>query len=178
MAATFKGQTFIVMGVSGVGKSTLAQALAQALKAQYLEADDLHPKSNIDRMAQGLPLTDEMRIPWLQALRSAISEHHHHHPDKDLVATCSALKRQYRDLLKTNNPQTTFLHLTAPKDVILHRISKRQDHFMPASLLSSQFAALEPLTKDEDHLLIDGTLPPDTIIERVLSQLPTSAHIT
>jgi carbohydrate kinase (thermoresistant glucokinase family) len=147
----------VVMGVSGCGKSTVGKLLARQLKAEFLEGDDLHPPRNIERMAAGIPLTDNDRRDWLleiaQQLADARAGHH------GLVVSCSALKRSYRDMLRTAASQLAFVHLHASRELLEARLTARPGHFMPSSLLDSQLQTLEPPRADERALLLDATLP-------------------
>ena len=151
----------VVMGVSGSGKTTIAGPLSERLGVEYGEADQFHPKSNIEKMASGHPLDDADRRPWLEAIGRWLAEH----ADSGAVATCSALKRSYRDLLRSAAPGTVFLHLQAPKDVLEPRMQHRSGHFMPSSLLDSQLETLEPLQPDEAGCSVDGNLPVDAIVD-------------
>jgi gluconokinase len=150
------------MGVSSSGKSTVGRPLAGRLGVPFAEADDFHPAANIAKMSQGHPLTDRDRWPWLRAIAGWI----HEHQDGGGVVTCSALKRAYRDVLRENNPGTWFLHLAGLPDLITDRSSHRQGHFMPASLVASQFADLEPLGPDEPGQVLSVELPLDEIVDR------------
>ncbi len=141
----------IVMGVSGCGKSTFGAALADKLGMAFQDADDFHPATNRAKMAAGQPLTDEDRWPWLDAVAKALQG--------GGVMACSALKRSYRDHLRQRAGSVQFLHLCAPRGVIAKRLTLRQGHFMPASLLDSQFATLEPLGPDEAGHNLDARLP-------------------
>jgi carbohydrate kinase (thermoresistant glucokinase family) len=147
----------VVMGVSGCGKSTVGKLLARQLKAEFLEGDDLHPPRNIERMAAGIPLTDNDRRDWLleiaQQLADARAGHH------GLVVSCSALKRSYRDMLRTAASQLAFVHLHASRELLEARLTARPGHFMPSSLLDSQLQTLEPPRADERALMLDATLP-------------------
>ena len=130
----------MVMGVSGAGKSTIAQGLADALGGVYLDGDDYHPQSNVDHMAAGKPLTDDMRWPWLDILAGAVNASR---KDVLTVFACSALKRSYRDHLRSAIPDLQIAYLDAPYAVVSARMAARDNHYMPTSLLDSQFAALE-----------------------------------
>jgi 6-phosphogluconate dehydrogenase len=141
----------VVMGVSGSGKSTIAALMAGELGWDYAEADDFHPQANIDKMSAGIPLTDEDRWPWLQKLRNWIDEEVA--AGRQGVLTCSALKRSYRDLLRGDG--VVFVHMAGSRDVVSARLAARQGHFMPAALLDSQIATLEPLDDDEDGLILN-----------------------
>ncbi|MEU2181392.1 gluconokinase [Streptomyces thermolilacinus] len=145
----------VVTGVSGSGKSTIGRALAERLGVPYEEGDDLHPPDNIAKMEAGAPLTDEDRAPWLDRVAAWLGAHVQHGG----VITCSALKRRYRDRLTAVSPQVFFVHLHGPVELIAERIAARRGHFMPASLLRSQFAALEPLGAEEPGAVVsvEGT---------------------
>ncbi|MFB7947852.1 gluconokinase [Kitasatospora phosalacinea] len=159
----------VVMGVSGVGKTTVARLLADRLDLPYAEADDFHPAANIAKMSAGTPLDDRDRLPWLQALggwlgeRSAVGS--------GGVVTCSALKRRYRDVLRAACPDAFFLHLSGSHDLVGDRMAHRTGHFMPTSLLDSQYAALEPLQADEDGTVLDVGADPDTLVGRAVAAL-------
>ncbi|NIZ62223.1 shikimate kinase [Sedimentitalea sp. CY04] len=159
------------MGVCGVGKSSVALDLAEALSAQYLEADDFHPESNISSMRRGEPLTDEMRWPWLEGICQEIKARQQEHPDRQAVVACSALKRAYRDLIRSHLPDAQFILLTGPKQLIQQRMLQRKDHFMPLSLLESQLADLERPSPDEKHISIDINLSRKEITKAIVAQL-------
>lgn len=145
----------VVMGVSGSGKTTVGQRIAQRLAVPYAEADDFHSPQNVAKMQAGTPLDDEDRRPWLDAIGEWLAEH----AGRGGVVTCSALKRRYRDRLAAASPEVFFLHLDGSAELIAGRLAEREDHFMPTSLLQSQIDALEPLTADEPGAAvpIDGT---------------------
>lgn len=155
------GQALIVMGVSGVGKTTVAQALAERIGGRYIEADEFHPPENIAAMAAGTPLTDAMRQPWLERLAEAMRQARASQPNTPVVVACSALKRSYRDVLRAKNPEAIIVYLAADPDVIRARITARTDHFMPPSLLESQLATLEPPALDEACVTVDADLSPE-----------------
>jgi gluconokinase len=134
----------VVMGVSGCGKSTVGRALAETLNAVFLDADDFHPDSNKQKMRAGLALTDDDRRPWLALLNEKLREFEA--TNESAVLACSALKAAHREALRTNIPQLIFVHLTGTHDEIAARLAKRNHEYMPASLLKSQFEALEPPT--------------------------------
>jgi gluconokinase len=159
----------VVMGVSGSGKSTVARLLADRLGRPMAEADEFHPEANIAKMSAGIPLTDADREPWLLALRDWISEHDA--AGQGTVVTCSALKRSYRDLLRGASARVRFVHLSGSREVIGERLASRSGHFMPPSLLDSQFADLEPLGEDEDGITVDVTATPEQIADRVCEGL-------
>lgn len=159
----------VVMGVSGVGKSTVAQLLATRLGWPMADADDFHPEANVTKMASGVPLTDADRTPWLAAIRDWISTQAD--SGRDTVVTCSALRRSYRDILRAASARTRFVHLHGSRDVIAGRLATRLEHFMPPSLLQSQLEALEPLSPDEDGVTIDVGESPQRIVEVALAML-------
>ena len=148
------------MGVSGSGKSTVGAALALRLGVSFADADAFHPQANIAKMAAGRPLTDDDRYPWLDAVGEWLA----HHGDGG-VMSCSALKRRYRDQLRAHCLQIEFLHLTGSPRLIGRRQTSRLGHFMPSSLLKSQFDTLEPLGPDENGVAIDVGESVDAIVE-------------
>lgn len=145
--------SLVVMGVSGTGKSSVGAELARRFGLGFVEGDDHHPPANIDKMAAGTPLDDDDRWPWLQQLSMILTTSH----DDPVVMTCSALKRSYRDVLRADvaEPGVVFVHLAGSREVLLPRMSRREKHFMPASLLESQLATLEPLEADERGVVVD-----------------------
>ncbi|GGR73650.1 gluconokinase [Nocardioides luteus] len=163
------------MGVSGSGKSTVGAAIAQRLRVPFADADDFHPPENIAKMASGRPLDDHDRQPWLQTLGGWLAEREH----TGAVLSCSALKRGYRDLLRGRAATVSFLHLDGTPAVVEARLAARAGHFMPPSLLRSQFATLEPLAADEHGTTIDITQDIDAIVERYLAvSVPVTAPMT
>ncbi|GAB3587480.1 gluconokinase [Amycolatopsis endophytica] len=156
----------VVMGVAGSGKTTVGSALAGRLGVVYAEADQFHPAANIEKMSSGHPLNDEDRQPWLHAIAAWISEHQ----DSGGVVSSSALKRRYRDVLRTGG-DVWFLHLDGPRDILAERMRGRSGHFMPVSLLDSQLADLEPLETDERGMIADISEPPTGIVDRALTEL-------
>jgi len=151
----------VAMGVSGSGKSTVGAALAQRLRVPFADADDFHPPANIAKMTAGEPLNDDDRYPWLEAIGEWLAER----CDAGGVMSCSALKRKYRDQLRRHCHDVEFLHLSGTPEVISRRQASRPGHFMPASLLTSQFETLEPLGDDERGLTIDVDQSIDSIVE-------------
>lgn len=144
---------FVIMGVSGCGKTTAAVALQQHFQCPYAEGDDFHPQANRDKMGAGIPLTDEDRYPWLRSLRDWMSEQARNGETVSVV-TCSALKRQYRDILREAEGRVVFIHLAPPHDVNLERMMARKGHYMKADMLASQIEILEDLQADEEGVRI------------------------
>ena len=157
----------VVMGVSGTGKSTVAALLSQRLGWDLEEGDDLHPRANVEKMAAGNPLTDDDRWPWLARIADWIDMHLAEGVGG--VVTCSALKRRYRDVLA--RPGVLFAHLDGARDVVATRMDAREGHFMPASLLSSQYDTLEPLQPDETGVVIDANQPPEAEVDAIVDRL-------
>ena len=157
------------MGVAGVGKSTIAEALSKALQWPYAEGDTFHPPANVAKMSKGLALTDGDRWPWLSELASWIGVQEKR--NSNCLVTCSALRVAYRDALRVGHPSVWFVHLVAPRDVVENRISGRIGHFMPLSLLTSQIEALEPLGRTEPGVVIPATEPTDLVVRRICSAM-------
>lgn len=155
------------MGVSGSGKSTVGARLAVELGVPFVDADSLHPITNVDKMAAGKPLTDEDRWPWLRAVGSKLAAA----TGTGLVVACSALKRSYRDAIRAEAPETSFVYLHGSRELLSSRLSKREDHFMPAALLDSQLDTLEPLADDEAGVAVDVAGTPDAIVESAASAI-------
>jgi gluconokinase len=154
----------VVMGVSAVGKSTVGTALADRLGISFLDADDLHPRASVEKMRAGLPLTDEDRAPWLRICGEALGAT----PD-GVVLACSALARRYRDALRAVAPDAFFVYLAADRGHVLARASSRDGHFMPVSLLASQFDALEPLQRDESGATIDAAADAAAVVDAAVA---------
>ena len=148
----------VVMGVAGCGKSTVGAALAERLGAGFLDGDSLHPQANIDKMASGTPLNDDDRAPWLAEIGRRFPA-----SDASLVIACSALKRSYRDIIRSADPSVVFVHLQGTRELLDARMKARPGHFMPASLLDSQLATLEPLQDDETGVVVDIAQPIEDI---------------
>ena len=161
--------TLVLMGVAGVGKSSVMQALQGRLGWPALEGDALHPQANVEKMAAGIPLTDADRRPWLRAIAAWIGEHERARASS--LVTCSALRRTYRDALRQGHSSVWFVHLAAPRDVLEGRIASRADHFMPKSMLGSQLATLEPLGRDEPGSTIEATAPIDAVVDLIVHRL-------
>jgi beta-N-acetylhexosaminidase len=157
----------IVMGVSGCGKTTIGDLVARELGVRFLDGDSLHPVENVAKMAAGTPLTDEDRWPWLALVGSELAAA----GSEGLVLACSALRRSYRDAIRAQAPDTVFLHLHGSKEVLGSRLEGRSGHFMPAALLESQLATLEPLGADEAGVVLDIAAPVDAVVEQAMSSL-------
>jgi carbohydrate kinase (thermoresistant glucokinase family) len=159
----------VIMGVSGSGKTTVARPLAARLGWRFKEGDDFHPPANIAKMEAGTPLDDADRAPWLAAIAAwidgqAVS-------GQGGVVTCSALKRAYRDRLRGGRPQVRIVYLKGTQQLISARLAKRQHHFMPPTLLASQFATLEPPAPDEHPIVIDIDQPVAAQVEAIVREM-------
>jgi carbohydrate kinase (thermoresistant glucokinase family) len=159
----------IVMGVSGCGKSTIGLLLATELHTTFIDADDLHPSANKQKMASGIPLDDSDREPWLRLVGGALAAD----PASPPVIACSALKRSYRELLRSSAPDVFFAHLDGSRQLLADRLAARHHEFMSPTLLDSQLATLEPLEPDESGLRIDFSLPPAELVAAIASQIGT-----
>jgi carbohydrate kinase (thermoresistant glucokinase family) len=162
-------QHVVVMGVSGCGKSTIGIALASRLGWPFEEGDRYHLPSSVEKMEAHIPLEDADRWPWLEKLAALIGEHQA--AGQSSVLACSALKRSYRDLLRTGAPRVRFLHLHGAREVLQARLDARKGHFFPPDLLASQYATLEPLAPDEDGIVVDVALDPDSQVREALAGL-------
>jgi gluconokinase len=160
----------IVMGVAGSGKSSVGKALAEALGATYLEGDAFHSVKNVALMSAGIALNDDNRAGWLAALAERLA--HARATHERTVLACSALKRRYRDRLREGDPDIVFVYLAGSRELIAERMSQRQGHYMPVSLIDSQFRDLEPPQADERAIHCDISASLATIREQVLAQLP------
>jgi gluconokinase len=162
-------RTLVVMGVSGVGKTSVAAELVERTGWAFVEGDDLHPEANRAKMAAGTPLDDDDRWPWLRRIAAWIGEQEA--AGRDAVLTCSALKRSYRDLLRDGHPSVRFVHLLAPPELIKNRVDARRGHYMPPSLLASQLDTLEPLAPEEPGFAVETTHSPVDVADQVLQRL-------
>jgi gluconokinase len=162
----------VLMGVCGVGKTTVGRELAQRLHADFLEGDRFHPAANVEKMRAGMPLTDADREPWLRAL--AAEAERVAKTGKNAVIACSALKRRYRAIL-TERAAMKFVHLTGDPVLIKARMDARVGHYMPPSLLPSQLAALEPPDVDEDAINVDIAAEPAALLDTILTALRAPA---
>lgn len=152
----------VLMGVSGAGKSTIGVRLAQQLGRAFLEGDAFHPPANVEKMRQSVPLDDDDRLPWLSAIAAAIDVARRE--GRQVVVTCSALKRSYRRVLSAGHDDVAFIYLKGDKDLIAERLGVRSGHFMPPQLLDSQFAALEEPMSDEHSVTMSIDDTPDRIV--------------
>jgi gluconokinase len=157
----------VVMGVAGCGKSLVGAALAARLGAAWRDGDDLHPAANIAKMTRGEPLSDADRAPWLARVGETLRD-----ASGPMLIGCSALKRRYRDVIRAAaSAPVAFVHLTGARDLIAARMAAREGHFMPLSLLDSQFAALEPLEADETGAAVDIDAAPEAVVAAALKGL-------
>lgn len=153
----------ILIGVAGSGKTTVGKLLAQRLGWNFYDADDFHPKENIQKIKKGIPLTDEDRLPWLESIRQFVDER-----DEQMVFACSALKQSYRDLLRESRVKIEFIYLKGTKELILKRLEDRKGHFAGADILESQFSDLE----EPEHALTEQiTKNPETIVSDIIKLL-------
>lgn len=159
----------VVMGVSGSGKSHVGRLLAERLGWAFADADDFHPAANVAKMRSGVPLDDADREPWLAALADLLQASLAHR--RPFVLACSALKRAHRTRLGLPRADIRLVHLTAPPDVLRKRIEQRAGHFMPATLLDSQLATLEPPYEDERPLVIDVSESAENVVGRLTAAL-------
>lgn len=162
-------RVLVVMGVSGAGKTTLGLAIAERLGWPFKEGDELHPPANVAKMKAGHPLTDADRGPWLAAIAAWIDAWLA--VGQSGVITCSALKRAYRERLDAGRPPVTFVFIRLSEAATAARIGGRKGHFMPASLLASQFADLEPPGADEPVVIVDGAAPVPAQVDAVVAYL-------
>jgi gluconokinase len=162
--------SYVVMGVSGCGKSLIGQAFATAIGAPFIDGDSLHPAANIAKMSRGEPLDDTDRAPWLDRVGASLAA-------PGTVVACSALKRKYRDQIRAvATTPVTFLYLRGQRDTLLARVSARPGHFMPPALLDSQLATLEPPERDEPHLVADIEQTPAQIVTLFRASAPGGAR--
>ena len=159
---------YVVMGVSGSGKTTVGRLLASHLSCPFYDADDFHPAENVAKMAAGIPLTDADRAPWLDGLHDIISRHLR--AGETAVLACSALKKSYRDHLRQGYEDVCFIHLDGRFDLIQQRMQRRQAHYMKPEMLQSQFAALES-PDDHEALIISIDKPVERIVQEIVTKI-------
>jgi gluconokinase len=156
----------IVMGVTASGKTTVGRRLAERMGWAFYDADQFHPPANIEKMSHGIPLTDEDREPWLEALHQMMAEHER--DGKDVVLACSALKERYRAVLRDGLKNVRFVYLKGDPAVLQARLDRRKGHFMPRTMLTSQLEALE---EPNDALTLDASRPPSRLVDRIVTAL-------
>ncbi|MGW9184453.1 gluconokinase [Agromyces sp. NPDC055661] len=161
----------VVMGPSGAGKSVVGAALAERLASRFpglafVDADDLHPAANVDKMRAGVPLDDADRRPWLRVVGEALAA-----GEAGRVIACSALRRRYRDVIREACPDATFVELVVPTGELAERLGSRPGHFMPASLLASQLEALEPIEADEAGARVENVGTVDEVVSRAIAAI-------
>lgn len=166
----------VVMGVAGCGKSVVGSALAEALGARFVEGDRLHPLENVAKMSAGRPLDDSDRAGWLDAIGRAVSLEVA--AGRPAVAACSALKRNYRDTLRAHVPSLVFVHLALDPGTARLRVLSRKSHFMPPSLVNSQFATLQSLQPDEAGITLDAMQPLHVVVDAAISFVKRLAGTT
>jgi gluconokinase len=161
------------MGVAGAGKTTVMAALVERLGWISAEGDEFHSPENVSRMRSGVPLTDDDRRPWLEALAAWIGEREAADggAGENAIVTCSALRRSYRDLLRDGHPSVRFVHLVAPAAILDSRLRQRQGHYMPPGLLASQIETLEPLEADEPGTVVATDVGLPEVVDAILSVL-------
>ena len=155
---------YVIMGVSGTGKSTIGKLLSDRTGWSFYDADDFHPQANVDKMNHGIALSDSDRLPWLQELQKLISRYIQ--SKRNGILACSALKSQYRQILRDKQDQVIFIYLRGDYDCIQNRVKQRRGHFMGADLLQSQFDTLE---EPKDAIVVDVSLSPEQIVTKSLS---------
>lgn len=171
MAAVTEASRIVVMGPSGSGKSVVGAVLATRLDLPFIDADDLHPAANVEKMAAGTPLDDDDRWPWLDIVAATLRD-----AEGGAVIACSALARRYRDRIRAGAPDAVFVELEVPPKVLARRMSSRQ-HFMPPSLLASQLAALEPLAAYERGVVVVNDRPPIEVAGEAIQRLRAAGEI-
>lgn len=164
----------IMMGVQGSGKSTVGSALAERLNVTFVDGDDLHPAESKAKMAAGTPLTDVDRVPWLLTIGDTIAEAQAE--GRIIIVACSALKRWYRELLRSKAPDLLFVHLAGDRDTLSDRLANRDHEYMPSTLLASQIETLEPLAEWESGTIVDIARSPTEIVDELQHLLKTRAR--
>lgn len=166
----------VVMGVSGAGKTTVAQGISELTGLRFAEADEFHSAANVAQMRAGIPLDDAQRWPWLRSLAAWMADRHAE--GVSTILACSALKRSYRDVLRQGPPNVEFLHLDGTAELIRDRLGRRVGHYMPASLLDSQRATLEHLEPDESGVVLEVTASPDDLVAAAITRLGLPRRVT
>lgn len=174
MSHSVSPRVILVMGVTSSGKSTVGEKLAEKLHWTFRDADSFHPAENVAKMSSGQPLNDDDRKPWLAAIAAFIDDSISNH--QPAIVTCSALKRVYRDVIIGGRDHVRLVHLVGDKTLIGERMAARRNHFMPTTLLDSQFATLEPPQADENPLDISIAAEPDAIVHSIITQLALKPH--
>ncbi len=164
-----EGSSIVVMGVTSSGKSTVATLLSERLSVKFIDGDDLHPKENILKMASGQPLTDQDREPWLKRINEAI--YNIESKNETGILVCSALKKQYRDIIRNSNSKVTFIFLDGSKELVLERIKQREGHYMKPEMLDSQFEILERPESEHDVITINIAQSAEKIVEQCVDKL-------
>lgn len=162
-------RVIVVMGVSGVGKTTVAERLAKRLGWTFCDGDAFHPESNVEKMRRGIPLVDDDRWPWLRRVAEEIDAYRS--TGKGFVVACSALKRSYRQILLEGRADARLVYLEGSRDLILSRLQLRKGHYFPATLLDSQLATLEAPRASEQALVVTVDEPVDAIVEEIVRRL-------
>jgi carbohydrate kinase (thermoresistant glucokinase family) len=166
----------VVMGVSGSGKTTIGRALAGRLGWGFQEGDELHPPENVAKMSAGQPLDDKDRAPWLAAIAACIDAWRRR--GENGVVACSALKRSYRDVIIGSRREVRLIYLAGSRELIGQRMARRRGHFMPASLLDTQFAVLEPPGPEENAITVSVDEPVEKIVDRLVAELSRTSATT
>ncbi len=156
--------TYVIMGVTGCGKSTIGRLLGERLEVPFFDGDDYHPEANVQKMSSGIPLTDEDRFPWLKILNAEISNWN---TNSGATLACSALKEDYRKII-SDDENVEFIYLNSSKELIKRRLTSRQNHFMPSSLIDSQFDTLE---EPNDALWVDASLSEQEIVDFIFNKI-------
>lgn len=165
--------TIVVMGVQGIGKSTIGRLLGERLGVPFVDGDRLHPERNVESMAAGIPLTDADREPWLHIVGETLLAHRQ---EGGVVVACSALRRAYRDLIRSHDPGVYFVEPWGPIDLIAERVGARTHEYMPATLLQSQYDTLEPLGDGELGVRVSVAQTPDAIVDAVIADLVSNGR--